>query len=134
MYIEKDALVGRFEPVSARVVRAAHLARQCIDQHQPDQVRAQAEAALTLLLDDPSPKVRMAMADVLSTSVHSPLHIVTALAADQPGVAGYILARSTLLSDADLIDRVAYGAPTMQVLIAARPHVSSAVSAAIAEV
>ncbi|KAB2683911.1 MULTISPECIES: DUF2336 domain-containing protein [Brucella/Ochrobactrum group] len=134
MYIEKDALAGCCEPVAARVVRAAHLARQCVDQNLPDHLRAQAEATLTLLLDDPSPKVRVAMADVLSTSVHSPLHIVTALAADQPDVAGYILARSTLLSDADLVDRVAYGAPTMQVLIAARPHVSFAVSAAIAEV
>lgn len=111
MYIEKDALAGFCEPVAARVVRAAHLARQCVDQNLPDHLRAQAEAALTLLLDDPSPKVRVAMADVLSTSVHSPLHIVTALAADQPDVAGYILARSTLLSDADLVDRVAYGAP-----------------------
>lgn len=134
MYIEKDALVGGCKPVTARVVHAAHLARQCIDQLQPNHVRAQAEAALTLLLDDPSPKVRIAMADVLSTSVHSPLHIVTALSADQPEVAGYILARSTLLSDADLIDRVTYGAPSMQVLIAARPHVSLAVAAAIAEV
>lgn len=134
MYIEKDAPVGGCEPVAARIVRAARLARRCIDQLQPNQVRAQAEAALTLLLDDPSPKVRMAMADVLSTSVHSPLHIVTALAADQPEVAGYILARSTLLSDAELIDRVAYSVPSMQVLIAARPHVSFAVAAAIAEV
>ncbi len=134
MYIEKDTFVGGCEPVAARVVRAAQLARQCIDQLQSDHARAHAEAALTLLLDDPSPKVRMSIADVLSTSVHSPLHIVTALAADQPEVAGYILARSKLLSDADLIDRVAYSAPSMQVLIAARPHVSFAVAAAIAEV
>ncbi|WP_139976046.1 DUF2336 domain-containing protein [Ochrobactrum sp. CGA5] len=134
MYIEKDALIGRCEPVAERAVRAARLARQCVDQLQPDHIRGRAEAALTLLLDDPSPKVRMAMADVLSTSVHSPLHIIAALAADQPEIAGYILARSTLLSDADLIDRVAYGAPSMQVLVAARPHVSFAVAAAIAEV
>ena len=134
MYSEKDVSAGGSEPVAERVVRAAALARQCTDQRQPVHVRVRAEAALTLLLDDPSPKVRIAMADVLSTSVHSPLHIVTALAADQPEVAGYILARSTLLSEADLIDRVAYGAPVMQVLIAARPHVSFAVSAAIAEV
>src|SRR5690606_36646396 len=120
--------------VAMRVVRAARMARQCIDQIQPDHVRARAEAALTLLLDDPSPKVRMAMADVLSTSVQSPLYIVTALAADQPEVAGYILARSTLLSDTDLIDRVAYGAPSIQVLIAALPRVSLAVAAAIAEI
>src|SRR5690606_37612553 len=69
-----------------------------------------------------------------STSVQSHLYIVTALAADQPEVAGYILARSTLLSDTDLIDRVAYGAPSIQVLIAARPRVSLAVAEAIAEI
>lgn len=56
MYIEKDTFVGGCEPVAARVVRTAQLARQCIDQLQSDHVRAHAEAALTLLLDDPSRK------------------------------------------------------------------------------
>lgn len=134
MYIENGAPISRTEPVSARIVKAAALAQRCIDQQEPQQSRAFAEASLTLMLDDPSPKVRIAMADVLSTSAHSPLHIVTALAADQPEVAGYIIARSPLLSEADLIDRVSFGAPLIQLLVAARPHVSIALAAAIAEV
>ena len=114
MYIENGAPISRNEPVSARIVKAAALAQCCIDQQEPQQSRAFAEASLTLMLDDPSPKVRIAMADVLSTSAHSPLHIVTALAADQPEVAGYIIARSPLLSEADLIDRVSFGASLIQ--------------------
>ena len=40
-------------------------------------------------------------------SHHAPLQIVSALASDQPEVAALVLARSPLLTDADLIDRVA---------------------------
>ncbi len=133
MIIDGDAARAG-EPVAARAIRAATLARRCIDLNEAAQARAYAEAALTVLLDDPSPKVRAAMADVLSTSAHAPLHLITALAADQPDVAGYVLARSLLLTDADLVDRVAFGAPVVQRLVAARPHVSCAVSAAIGEV
>ena len=53
----------------------------------PFEDRCAAEAALTLLLDDPSAKVRLAMAEALAMSRHAPLQIVSALACDQPEVA-----------------------------------------------
>jgi uncharacterized protein (DUF2336 family) len=88
---------------------------------------------MTLLLDDPSWKVRQAMAEALSMSRHAPLQVITALADDQPEVAGLVLARSPLLTDTDLVDRVAAGQTVVQVLIARRPTLSMLVSAAIAE-
>jgi uncharacterized protein (DUF2336 family) len=120
--------------VAQRAAAATALARAYVDADLPFEDRCAAEAALTFLLDDPSSKVRQAMAEALSMSRHAPLQIIAALAADQPEVAGMVLARSPLLTDADLIDRVAGGAKATQVLIADRPMVSMALSAAIAEI
>lgn len=120
--------------VAERAAAAAALARAYVQKELPFEDRCAAEAALTLLLDDPSAKVRAAMAEVLSMSRHAPLQVVSVLADDQPEVAGPILARSPLLTDADLIDRVASGSAVTQKLIADRPAVSMALAAAIAEV
>jgi uncharacterized protein (DUF2336 family) len=120
--------------VAERAASAAALARAYVNADLPFEDRCAAEAALTFLLDDASSKVRQAIAEALSMSRHAPLHVVTALAADQPEVAGVVLARSPLLSDADLIDRVAGGSSATQALIADRPVVSMQLSAAIAEI
>lgn len=120
--------------VAERTAAAAALARTFSDHALPFEDRCAVEAALTLLLDDPSSKVRAAIAEALSMSRHAPLQIVSALAADQPDVAALIIARSPLLSDTDLIDRVADGNPAIQKLVAGRPRVSPQVSAAVAEI
>lgn len=120
--------------VSERAAAAAALSRAFLDHDLPFEDRCEAEAALTLLLDDPSPKVRAAMAEALSLSPFAPPQIVAALAADQPDVAGAVLVRSPLLTDLDLIDRVAASGGQVQALIAARPQLSMGLSAAIAEV
>jgi uncharacterized protein (DUF2336 family) len=78
-------------------------------------------------------KVRVALADVLSLSRVAPPQVVSALASDQPEVAEIVLARSPLLSDGDLIERVRVGQPATQAIVADRAVVSMAVSAAIAE-
>jgi uncharacterized protein (DUF2336 family) len=120
--------------VSERAAAASALARAYINAELPFEDRCAAEAALTLLLDDASSKVRLALAEALSMSHHAPLQIISALASDQPEVAALVLARSPLLTDADLIDRVAAGHKATQKLIADRPVVSMAVAAAIAEI
>ncbi|MBN9217569.1 MAG: DUF2336 domain-containing protein [Mesorhizobium sp.] len=120
--------------VSERAAAANALARAYVNSELPFEDRCAAEAALTLLLDDASSKVRLAMAEALSMSHHAPLQIISALAADQPEVAGVVLARSPLLTDADLINRVAASQKATQKLIADRPLVSMALSAAIAEI
>lgn len=120
--------------VAERSAAAAALARAYVQHQLPFEDRCAAEAALTLLLDDPAAKVRQAMAEALSLSRHAPPQVISALASDQPDVAAVVLARSPLLSDADLIDRVASGRAATQWLIAGRPSVSMALSAAIAEI
>jgi uncharacterized protein (DUF2336 family) len=120
--------------VSERSAAAAALARAYIDRDLPFEDRCAAEAALTLLLDDPSAKVRLAMAEVLSMSGHAPLQIISALASDQPEIATLVLARSPLFTEADLIDRVAGGSAAIQRIVAERPRVPMGLAAAIAEV
>ena len=116
-----------------RAAAAAALARAYVNHDLPFEDRCAAEAALTLLLDDPSVKVRKTMAEALALSRHAPLHVVSALASDQPEVASVVLARSPLLTDADLIERVLSGQKAIQQIIADRPAVSMELSAALAE-
>lgn len=120
--------------VSERAAAANALSRAYVERDLPFEERCAAEAALTLLLDDPSAKVRLAMAEALSMSRHAPIQVIAALASDQPEVAAFVLARSPLLTDADLVDRVAAGSRATQKLIAGRPSVSMELAAAIAEI
>jgi uncharacterized protein (DUF2336 family) len=96
--------------------------------------RAAAEGALIMVLDDPSPLVRTALAQALAFSELSPPPVIVALAADQPEVASWVLEYSPLLVDADLVDAVATSRSQAQVAIANRAPLPCAVSAAIAEV
>jgi uncharacterized protein (DUF2336 family) len=120
--------------VAERAAAASALARAFIENRFAFEERCAAEAALTFLLDDPSWKVRLALAEALSMSRHAPLQVISALASDQPEVASLIIGRSPLITDADLIDRVATGSVATQELIARRSAVSMSVSAALAEV
>jgi uncharacterized protein (DUF2336 family) len=96
--------------------------------------RAAAESALIMLLDDPSPKVREALARALAFSNASPPAVILGLATDQVEVASWVLEHSPLLVDADLVDAVATSGPAMQAAIARRAYLPASVSAAIAEV
>src|SRR6201994_2959838 len=96
--------------------------------------RAAAEGALLMLLDDASPLVRQAMAEVFARSAQAPAAIVQALSLDQPSVALPVLEHSPLLIDADLVDIVATGNSETQCAIARRIDLPASVCAAIAEV
>ncbi len=120
--------------VTERVAAADALARAYLNLELAFEDRCAAEAGLTLLLDDPSPKVRGALSEALSVSPMAPPHVVATLAQDQPEIAGFVIARSPLLNDADLIDRAATAPCAVQKLIADRPGVSRALAAAIGEV
>jgi uncharacterized protein (DUF2336 family) len=89
---------------------------------------------MLMLLDDPSPLVRQAMAEVFARSVSAPAAIVEALAIDQTSVALPVLEHSPLLIDADLVDLVATGNSEVQCAIARRVNLPASVCAAIAEV
>ncbi len=96
--------------------------------------RAAAEGAMLMLLDDPSPLVRRALAEAFASSQAAPPAVVHGLAADQPFVAAALLERSPLFVDADLVDMVATGHRDVVAAIARRPMLQRSVAAAIAEV
>src|SRR3982075_824527 len=110
------------------------LARAWLISDLSEDDRAAAEGALLMLLDDPSPLVRQAMAEVFARSAEAPAAIVQALSLDQASIALPVLEHSPLLIDADLVDIVATGNGEMQCAIARRINLPTSVSAAIAEV
>ena len=77
-----------------------------------------------MLLDDPSPLVRRALAEVFAGCEDAPPTVVHALASDQPDVAAPILQRSPLLLDSDLVEAVATGEPERQIAIATRAELA----------
>jgi uncharacterized protein (DUF2336 family) len=124
----------RHAPAGERAEATGALARAYLYSDLSENDRAAAEGAMIMLLDDPSPLVRRALADVFATSNYAPPIVVHSLAADQPDVAMPILQGSPMFLDADLVDAVATGEPARQVAIAARSPLPCAVSAALAEV
>jgi uncharacterized protein (DUF2336 family) len=124
----------RSAPPGERADATSALARAYLHSDLSADDRAAAEGAMIMLLDDPSPLVRRALAEVFASSQKAPPVIVDALAADQPQISVPILSRSPLLLEADLIDLIATGQPDAQVAIAQRPLLTRSLAAAIAEV
>src|SRR3954463_2535981 len=85
------------------------LARAWLISDLSEDDRAAAEGALLMLLDDPSPLVRQAMAQVFARSAEAPAAIVQALALDQASIALPVLEHSPLLTDAALVALVEPG-------------------------
>ncbi len=124
----------RSAPAGERAEATRSLARAWLISDLSEDDRAAAEGALLMMLDDTSPLVRQAMAEVFSRSAEAPAAIVQALSLDQPSVALPVLEHSPLLIDADLVDIVATGNGEMQCAIARRIKLPASVCAAIAEV
>jgi uncharacterized protein (DUF2336 family) len=124
----------RSAPAGERAEATRSLARALLFSDMSDDDRAAAEGALLMLLDDASPLVRQAMAEVFARSADAPAAIVQALSADQTSVALPVLEHSPLLIDADLVDIIATGNSEMQCAVARRINLPAAVCAAIAEV
>ncbi len=93
-----------------------------------------AEAAMAMLLDDPSPLVRLALAEALATAEHAPRAVIHTLVRDQLDIAGLIACCSPVLGEADLVELAADGGAGLQRAIAMRHRLSPAVCAALAEV
>ena len=121
-------------PAGARAEATSALARAYLYSDLDDRDRADAETALTSMLDDPSPLVRRALAEAFASAREAPHHCSSALACDQSDIASIVLARSPLLTDAELVDCAAVGDAFAQSAIALRPGLSAAVAGALAEV
>ena len=89
---------------------------------------------MALLLDDPSPMVRQALAEALATSDNAPRSVIHGLSRDQLDVAGIVVSCSPILRDQDLVELAADGRAGVQRAIAMRPQVTPAVCAALTEV
>ena len=124
----------RTAPAGERAEATRALARAWLISDLSDDDRAAAEGGLLMQLDDPSPLVRRAMAEVFARSATAPAAIVQALSVDQPSVAISVLEHSPLLIDADLVDIVATGSCDVQCAVARRACVPVSICAAIAEV
>ena len=124
----------RTAPAAERADATGALARAYLYSDLKPDDRAAAEGALLMLLDDPSPLVRAALAKALAASERAPPTVILALAADQPEIACHVLEQSPLLVDADLVDAVATYGSEAQIAIASRTFLQPAVSAAIAEI
>src|SRR3546814_19159435 len=90
--------------------------------------------AMTYLLDDPSPQVRLALAQAMAVSPQAPRDLVTVLAEDQPEIACTIIAHSPVLTDVDLFDLVGRGDCMTRGFVASRETIGRGVCSALAEV
>ena len=134
MIIRKFLEWSQTATVTERARAAGLLARAYLFSRMTESERRSAEAAMMVVLDDSSPKVRLALAEALATSAEAPREMIRSLAGDQIEIASRVLATSPVLSDADLVDFVADGRCGLQRTIASRQRVSASVCAAIAEV
>ncbi len=115
--------------------RAANaLGRAYLQSEMPKEERVAAEMAMTYLLDDPSPRVRLSLAEAVAHSPGSPRNVILTLAEDQPEIAGQIILFSPVFTDADLVDLALHGSDVTRVLIASRGQVPRVVCAALAEI
>lgn len=119
---------------SDRVKAATTLARAYAGTGGEPLDHQAAEMAMTFLLDDPSPKVRLALAEALAFCPHVPRSLALTLAEDQPEIAFAIVSRSPALRDDDLIELAARGSCELRAFIAVRDRLSPPVCAAIAEI
>jgi uncharacterized protein (DUF2336 family) len=119
---------------SGRAEAASALARAYLYSELGAALRCEAAIGLTSLLDDHSALVRRALAEALADAADAPHHIVLALACDQSEVSSVVLARSPVLTDAELVDCAAIGDVHAQIALARRPRLGVSVAAALAEI
>lgn len=118
--------------VDERVEAARLIARTTLRADISIEERCTAEAALALLLDDPSPLVRGALSEVLSLSAQAPKQVLHALALDQFDVSAAVLVRSAL-GDETLLEILKRGNSQAAMVIADRANLPEKVAMAVAE-
>ena len=98
----------------------------------PAQTR-EAEAALLIALDDPSPRVRRTIADRVAASDRVPRELVRRLVRDADEIAVPVVERSPLLEANDLIALAADGRPALATALASRADLDATVASALVE-
>src|SRR5690606_30357962 len=112
--------------------RAAHLAAMAYLGHTgPADEHAALYAALIGFLDDPSVKVRAALAYGLLHAREAPRPILLALLQDSPIISRAVAQYSPALIDADLIGLVRTADSAMLLALTLREHISERLAAAL---
>jgi uncharacterized protein (DUF2336 family) len=96
------------------------------------QERSLATDILRRLSKDVEMSIRIALAERLAGSLSAPHELILLLADDRIEVARPLLARSPVLTDADLVQVIRVGTREHQVAVAERPQIGVTVSAALA--
>ena len=112
-------------PVARRIEATRALIRAWMQSKLTDAERDDAEAAITVLLDDPAPGVRMAIAEGFAAWRMAPRHIISALASDNSDIASLVLSCSPVFHDAELEQLIETGTTEQQIAIACRPWLST---------
>lgn len=112
--------------------RAAHMAAQAYLGHTgPADEHAALYAALIGFLDDPSVKVRAALAYGLLHATSAPRPLLLALLQDSPIISRAIAQYSPALLDADIVGLVESADPAMLVALTLRERISARLAAAL---
>ena len=123
-WVETASVAKRTEAASALV--RAYL-RADISPEESEDV----EAALTTLLEDSAPSVRMALAETFGARKQAPRHIISALAADTIDVSIIALSQSPVFHDTELVEYIETSEVENQIAVACRPWISETVVASV---
>ena len=134
MIIEAFLRWAETAKADSRARAANALGRAYLQSDMPKEERVAAEMAMTYLLDDPSPRVRLALAEAVARSSDAPRNVILSLAEDQPEIAGQIILFSPVFTDADLFDLALHGSDVTRILVASRGQVPRMACAALAEI
>ena len=116
----------------ARADAASALARASLHSALTPERREELLIAMTALTEDPEPMVRRALAEALAGESAAPRTLVVSLINDVSDVAAPLLARSPLLTDAELAECAALGDAAAQCAVARRPRLGTAPALALA--
>ena len=117
--------------VAKRTEAASALVRAYLKKEISEEEREDLEAAITMLLEDPAPSVRCALAEAFGARKQSPRHIISALAADILDVSIIALSQSPVLHDTELVEFIETSEVDNQIAIACRPWISERVVTSI---
>ena len=134
MIVRRFLAWSRIAPACARADATSALARAFLYTPMDTEQRYEAEIALTVMLDDPSPRVHRALAEAMADAEEAPRHLITGLVALGGEAAAIVLEKSRLLSRAELVDAAALGSEKAQIAIARRAALPTPVAAALAEI
>jgi len=119
--------------LSKRIDAASALVRAYLREDIDPSEREAVEAAITVLLEDPAPGVRLALAEAVGSHENVPRHVANALSADSNEIASKVLSRSPVFLDQELVYMIRTYDAHKQIAISCRPWLSQTLTRVICE-